>query len=97
MISMMMIPNAHKILTVIPVSPLSGMAVSVSTNSFVRMRCELGEEKINDKRRFWTPWQEILYSLTVGCKREVMAGGAFSLVSFLPDVAESVGEAWQTG
>ena len=46
MISMMMIPNAHKILTVIPVSPLSGMAVSVSTNSFVRMRCELGEEKI---------------------------------------------------
>ena len=33
--------------------------------------------------------------MTVGCKREVMAGGAFSLVSFLPDVAESEGEVWQ--
>ena len=29
--------------------------------------------------------------LTVGCKRGVMAGGAFSLVSFLPDVAEDAG------
>ena len=73
MISMMMIPNAHKILTVIPVSPLSGMAVSVSTNSFVRMRCELGEEKINEKKRFCTSWQP-------RHRRGVMAGWAVAIV-----------------
>ena len=32
--------------------------------------------------------------LTVGCKRGVMAGGAFSLVSFLPDVAGNARVSW---